>query len=71
MIFLYETWGNTVVPNNIISNSGFNGSEIYPFNPKALNYGANAVNCTNSTSSVNGTGGVLSSVNGTSSVPMQ
>ena len=36
---LYEAWVNTMVPNNIMS--GFKRSGIYPFNPKALDYGAN------------------------------
>lgn len=42
---LHEAWGNTMVPNNIIS--GFRRSGIYPFNPSALDYG------TNSSSNVN------------------
>ena len=37
---LCKAWGNAMVPNNIIS--GFRRSGIFPFNPNALDYGANS-----------------------------
>ena len=35
---LHEAWNNTMIPTVITS--GFRRSGIYPFNPKALDYGA-------------------------------